>query len=214
MQTLKQRVRIILDFMHGRYPEPQTELIWKTPWELLVATMLSAQCTDKRVNMVTPHLFSRWQDVQAVKTAKLSEMEAVVHSTGFFRSKAKNVIAAACKIVDEFGGEVPRSMSELTALPGVARKTANVVLSNAFGLQEGIAVDTHVKRLSERLGLTKSQEPKRIEKDLMAIVPQPKWGVFNHYFVLYGREICRSQNPLCTECGLAKICPSVMEGKK
>ncbi len=213
MKTVKQRVRTILDFMHARYPEPQTELDWKTPWELLVATMLSAQCTDKRVNMVTPHLFSRWRTVQAVKTAKLSQMEQVVHSTGFFRNKAKNVIAAARKIVDEFGGEVPRSMAELTTLPGVARKTANVVLANAFGLQEGIAVDTHVKRLSTRLGLTKSQDPKHIEQDLMAIVPQPKWGVFNHYFVLYGREVCRSQNPLCGNCGLAKICPSAEEKK-
>ncbi len=208
----EQRARAVLAFMESRYPAPRSELDWNSPWELLVATMLAAQCTDKRVNTVTPRLFSRWPDVAAVARAELAEMERIVRSTGFYRNKARNVIASACKIMTDFGGEVPATMEELVLLPGVARKTANIVLSNAYGLQEGIAVDTHVKRLSNRLGLTTSQNPVVIEKDLMPLVPRQSWGDFNHYLVLYGREICKARKPLCAECGLVRICP--FEGEK
>ena len=150
-------------------------------------------------------------DIVAVVQADLAEMESVVRPTGFYRNKARNLIASACKIMVDFGGQVPATMEGLVSLPGVARKTANIVLSNAYGLQEGIAVDTHVKRLSNRLGLTISCDPVRIEQDLMPLVPRPYWGDFNHYLVLYGREVCKARKPLCAECGLARICPFMGE---
>ncbi len=203
----KDRVSQIVARLRRRYPDPRSELHWETPWQLLAATMLSAQCTDARVNAITPELFRRWPDPAATAGADVAQVERVVHSAGFFRQKAKNLVGAAELIVRLHGGRVPASMPELTALPGVARKTANIVLSNAFGLQEGIAVDTHVRRLAGRMGLTRSQDPARIEKDLMALVPRPDWGDFNHMLVLFGRQVCPARSPRCVDCELADICP-------
>ncbi len=192
-----------------RYPQPESELDWSTPWELLVATALSAQCTDKRVNMVTPHLFARWPDIPSMAKADPQEVEKVIYSTGFYKNKAKNLIHAATTIMENFAGEVPKTMKELITLGGVARKTANIVLSNAFGIHEGIAVDTHVKRITRRLGLTKATTPVQIEKDLMPLFPQKTWGDINHCLVLFGREVCKARGPLCTACDLEKVCPGV-----
>ncbi|MEF2146222.1 MAG: endonuclease III [Desulfovibrionaceae bacterium] len=191
----------------ARYPEPEPALDWTDAWQLLVATVLAAQCTDERVNKVTPELFRRWPDIPSMAHAEVAEVEDVVRSTGFFRNKAKNIVASANMLVNEFSGVVPRSMAELIRLPGVARKTANIVLSNAFGIHEGIAVDTHVKRLTFRLGLTTQTDPVRIEKDLMPLYPREYWGDVNHFLVYYGREICKAQNPQCTACELNDICP-------
>ncbi len=191
------------------YPDPVSALDFTTPWQLLVATVLAAQCTDARVNTVTPVLFERWPDPEALADARTPDLEEVIHSTGFFRQKAKNLIASANRITHELGGELPRDMAGLTSLPGVARKTANIVLSNAFGIHEGIAVDTHVKRLSNRLGLTVSDNPIVIEKDLIPLVAQEHWGDFNHYLVLHGRNVCKARSPQCPDCVLDNICPKV-----
>lgn len=190
-----------------RYPVPRTELHWNSPWELLAATVLSAQCTDARVNQVTPRLFAMWKDVEQMANANVGEIEEVIRSTGFFRNKAKNLRAAAARIVEEYGGQVPRTMEDMLTLPGVARKTANVVLSNAFGVQAGIAVDTHVKRISFRLGLTRETVPDRIERDLVKLFPQESWGAVNHYLVLFGREVCSARKPACAACELEDLCP-------
>lgn len=203
----KKRAAVVLERLSRRYPSPETELTWSTPWELLVATMLSAQCTDERVNKVTPHVFARWPDIPSQARADLAEVEQAVHSTGFFRNKAKNMIGAARLCIDAYDGEIPRTMAELITLPGVARKTANIVLSNAFGIHEGIAIDTHVKRISFRLGLTKSDNPTIIERDLMPLFPRPKWGDINHCLVLFGRQVCRARKPMCGECELEDVCP-------
>lgn len=203
----KQRAAEILRRLAKRYPDPEPALTWADAWELLVATVLAAQCTDERVNKVTPVLFGRWPNIADMARADVAEVEDVVRSTGFFRNKAKNLVAAARLVMEEFGGEVPRSMAELIRLPGVARKTANIVLSNAFHVHEGIAVDTHVKRLSFRLGLTTNTEPVRIEKDLMPLFPREAWGDINHFLVYYGREVCKAQKPRCEACELADICP-------
>ncbi len=203
----RQRARFILQRLEQRYPAPESELRWQNPWELLVATVLAAQCTDQRVNQVTPGLFARWPDTAALAQAGQEELEAVIHSTGFYRNKARHLIATARRIQALHNGEVPRSMAELTALPGVARKTANIVLSNAFGLHLGLAVDTHVKRLAFRLGLTTATDPVRIEQELMPLFPQERWGDVNHMLVLYGREICVARKPRCEDCVLADLCP-------
>lgn len=202
-----ERARATLERLSARYPDPESALDWGAPWQLLTATVLAAQCTDERVNKVTPELFRRWPGPAELALAGQDELEEVIHSTGFFRQKAKNLIAAAKLVMDEFGGEPPRSLAELTRLPGVARKTANIVLSNAYGIHEGVAVDTHVKRISYRLGLTDSDDPKIIERDLMPLVPREHWGDFNHYLVFFGREVCRARGPLCGECPLADFCP-------
>jgi endonuclease-3 len=191
----------------GRYPIPRTELDWSSPWELLAATILSAQCTDARVNMVTPALFAKWKNAGEMSNADVAEIETVIRSTGFFRNKAKNLRAAAARIVAEFGDQVPRTMDEMLTLPGVARKTANVVLSNAYGVQAGIAVDTHVKRISFRLGLTAETVPDKIERDLIKLFPQDSWGAVNHYLVLFGREVCTARKPACDACELTDLCP-------
>lgn len=201
------RAKLIFERLHHRYPEPATLLFWRNPWELLVATVLAAQCTDKRVNMITPQFFRRWPCPEELSRAAVSEVEAVVHSTGFFRQKAKNLVASARIVTEKYAGQVPDSMQALLALPGVARKTANIVLSGALGRHEGIAVDTHVRRLSFRLGLTTSTNPAVIEKDLTPLFPRKHWGDINHLLVLYGREICKARNPLCPSCVLAKSCP-------
>ena len=197
----------ILARLKERYPKTGSALDWEDPWELLTATVLAAQCTDERVNKVTPELFRRWPTLQAMAGAEVAKVEEVVHSTGFFRQKAKNLIASAKLVMERHQGKLPRTMAELTTLPGVARKTANIVLSNAFGIHEGIAVDTHVKRLSFRLGLTESKDPVRIEQELMPLVPREEWGEINHLLVYYGREVCGARSPKCGPCQLADICP-------
>ncbi|MCJ2163981.1 MULTISPECIES: endonuclease III [unclassified Pseudodesulfovibrio] len=203
----KERATEILNRLSNRYPSPRAALTWSTPWELLVATALSAQCTDERVNMVTPAFFERWPDIRDAAEADVMEIEEVVRSTGFFRNKARNIKAAATRIMNEYGGEVPKTMAELITLGGVARKTASIVLSNAFGVNEGIAVDTHVKRLAFRLGLTDKTDPIRIEKELMPLFPRPQWGNINHYLVFFGREVCPARKPKCGICELDDICP-------
>ena len=203
----KQRAAEILTRLAGRYPAPEPALHWSSPWELLVATALSAQCTDERVNKVTPVFFERWPTIADAAGADVAEIEEVVRSTGFFRNKAKNIKAAATRIMEVYGGEVPNSMAELITLGGVARKTASIVLANAFGVNEGIAVDTHVKRLTFRLGLTAKTDPVQVEKDLMPLFPRESWGDINHYLVFYGREVCPARKPKCDACALDDICP-------
>ena len=205
--SITARARAVRKRLARRYPTPRTELTWTTPWELLVATILSAQCTDARVNTVTPQLFATWKTVEQMAGATPAQIETVIRSTGFFRNKAKNLHASAVKIVAQFGGQVPRTMEEMLTLPGVARKTANVVLSNAYGVQAGIAVDTHVKRISFRLGLTGQTSPDKVEQDLLGLFPQQSWGAVNHYLVLFGREVCVARKPRCGICELADLCP-------
>jgi endonuclease III len=174
-----------------------------------VATILAAQCTDERVNRTTPELFRRWPTIEDMAGADQSEVEAVIRPTGFFRNKAKSLTGAARKIVSRFGGEIPRTMEGLTSLPGVGRKTANIVLSNAFSVHEGIAVDTHVRRVAFRLGLTGFRDPKRIELELLPLFPRASWGEINHLLVLFGREICKAPSPLCSRCPLQDLCPRI-----
>lgn len=203
----KERALEIYSRLKKRYPTPEPALDWDNAWELLVATALAAQCTDERVNKVTPVLFKRWPSIQDIADADVTDIEDVVRSTGFFRNKAKNLKAAAQRIMTEYEGKVPQTMADLITLGGVARKTANIVLSNAFGIHEGIAVDTHVKRLTFRMGLTTNTDPVRIEKDLMPLYPRETWGDVNHFLVYYGREICPARAPKCNECELSDICP-------
>jgi endonuclease-3 len=201
------RASVVHDRLRPRCPDPQPALDHHNAYELLVATVLAAQCTDARVNTVTPEFFRRWPDPAALAKAEVGEVEAVVHSTGFFRQKAKNLVAAAKILVQRHGGAIPASMDELTALPGVARKTANIVLSNALGIHVGIAVDTHVRRLSFRLGLTTSENPVIIEKDLMPLFAPEAYGEINHLLVLFGREVCKARRPRCGDCVLNDVCP-------
>lgn len=205
--TTAQRAREIFARLRRRYPRTEPALDHENAWELLVATVLAAQCTDARVNTVTPELFRRWPGPAEMAKASQEQVEAVVRPTGFFRNKAKNLIGAARRVTEAYGGGLPRSMAELTTLPGVARKTANIVLSNAFGIHAGVAVDTHAKRLSFRLGLTKSEDVLVIEKDLMALYPRQDWGEVNHLLVYYGRDVCMARKPRCGDCELADICP-------
>lgn len=203
----KERATEIYSRLSKRYPSPEPALHWSTPWELLVATALSAQCTDERVNMVTPVFFEQWPTIEDAANADVADIEKVVRSTGFFRNKAKNVKAAANRIMDVYDGEVPQSMKELITLGGVARKTASIVLANAFNINEGIAVDTHVKRLAFRMGLTTNTDPNKVEKDLMPLYPRDQWGDINHCLVFFGREVCPARKPKCDECELNDICP-------
>jgi endonuclease III len=189
-----------------RYPRLQTALNWKNPWQLLVATVLSAQCTDKQVNKITPVFFQKWPTPFDLVNSSLEEVAQVVRSAGFYRNKSKNLIAAARIIVSRFNGQVPDRMEDLLALPGVARKTANIILSNAFGINQGIAVDTHVKRISFRLGLSDSTNPDVIEKDLTVLFPVEEWGDVNHLLVFFGREVCKARRPECARCELNDIC--------
>jgi endonuclease-3 len=202
------RVARILDLLERSYPEPTTALDWKTPLQLLVATILSAQCTDERVNKVTPALFRRYPDAASLAAAEIGELEQLIHSTGFFRNKAKAIKGAAAAIAEQHGGKVPRSMEQMVELPGVARKTANVVLGTAYGLATGVVVDTHVKRVSGRLGLTGHTDPNKIERDLMAAVPEERWIALGHQLILHGRALCQARKPSCGECPLAPHCPS------
>ena len=203
------RASVVHDRLRPLFPDPQPALDHHNAYELLVATVLAAQCTDARVNTVTPEFFRRWPDPAALAQAAVGEVETVVHPTGFFRQKAKNLVAAARILVERHGGRIPATMAELTALPGVARKTANIVLSNALGIHVGIAVDTHVRRLSFRLGLTTSENPVIIEKDLMPLFAPDDYGEINHLLVLFGREVCKARNPRCHSCVLADICPKI-----
>jgi endonuclease-3 len=204
----QQRALDILIRLKQLYPEAPCTLNYETPVQLLVATILSAQCTDERVNQVTPKLFSRFPDAAALVNADLQELENLVRSTGFYRNKAKNIQAACRLIQTEFGGQVPQRMEQLLQLPGVARKTANVVLAHAYGIHVGVTVDTHVKRLSYRLGLTTHTDPIRIERDLMRLLPQPEWENWSIRLIYHGRAICKAQNPACYACILADLCPS------
>lgn len=203
------RAAKILHALKKEYPDAQTALNFSNPLELLVATILSAQCTDVKVNEVTPELFARYRTPEDYASAG-GELEQMIRPTGFYRNKAKNIRKAARTIADEHGGEVPRTMEELTALPGVARKTANIVLGSAYGRNEGMAVDRHVQRVSGRLKLTrhKNNQGDRIEKDLCALVPRKEWTFLSHALVLHGRRYCTARKPNCDECPLAKLCPS------
>ncbi|NEQ28672.1 MAG: endonuclease III, partial [Microcoleus sp. SIO2G3] len=195
--SVKQRALEILVRLKRLYPDATCSLNYSTPVQLLVATILSAQCTDERVNQVTPALFSKFPDAASLANADLAELESLVRSTGFYRNKAKNIQAACRMIVNEFGGHVPKRMEQLLQLPGVARKTANVVLAHAYGINAGVTVDTHVKRLSQRLGLTEHTDPIRIERDLMLLLPQPDWENWSIRLIYHGRAICKARSPAC-----------------
>ncbi len=198
----------ILTLLKKEYPDAKIALNFANPLEILVATVLSAQCTDERVNMVTKCLFKKYGKVQDYARANLKTFEQEIRSTGFYHNKAKNIISTAQKIINDFGGKMPDSMDKLLQLPGVARKTANIVLFNGFGKVEGIAVDTHVKRLSQRLGLTKNDDPNKIEQDLMKLLDKKEWGKFSYLLIDHGRKICDAKKPKCLECVLQKLCPS------
>ena len=204
---LEDRALRVVNRLQEKYPEVKSQLNWTDPWHLLVSTILSTQCTDKRVNQVTPVFFKNWPTIDSLSQADPEEVERVIHSTGLYRNKAKNLINTAKKLVAEFNATVPSNMQDLLALPGVARKTANIVLSQAFSLNAGIAVDTHVKRISYRLGFTRSKNPDKVEKDLQSIFPHAKWANLNLLFVSLGRDICTAQRPLCPDCMLTDICP-------
>ncbi|MBS7654673.1 endonuclease III [Candidatus Bathyarchaeota archaeon] len=205
---LKSRVLEIINLLEKVHPDAKLALKWSNPLELLVATVLSAQTTDERVNRVTESLFKRYRTAEDYANTDLEELEHYIKSLTFYRAKAKNIKDACRIIVEEYNGEVPRAMKDLLRLPGVARKTANVVLSNAYGIMEGIIVDTHVKRLSQKLGLTEEEDPEKIERDLMEIVPKDKWLRFADLLIFHGRRICTAKDPKCGECILNKICPS------
>ncbi len=200
------RVRKILEILDKMYPGATCALHHSTAWELLVATILSAQCTDKRVNEVTPGLFRKYPTIQDFANVNQAELAQDIRSTGFFNNKSKSVIGAARKILTDFGGQVPRTIEELLTVPGAARKTANVVLGTAFGIASGIVVDTHVQRVSRRLDLTKHTDAVKIEKDLMKIIPKEKWILFSHQLILHGRALCVARNPRCAECALDPLC--------
>jgi endonuclease-3 len=208
LASKKQRALEVLVILKRLYPDATCSLNYETPVQLLVATILSAQCTDERVNKVTPALFARYPDAKALAYADREELEKLVHSTGFYRNKAKNIQGACQKIMEEFGGEVPQQMEQLLSLAGVARKTANVVLAHAFGIIQGVTVDTHVKRLSQRLGLTKETDPVKIERELMKLLPQPDWENFSISIIYHGRAVCNARKPICSACDLSHVCPS------
>jgi endonuclease III len=208
MDAPKIRILKILNILSKEYPNARSALDFRNPLEMLVATILSAQCTDKRVNIVTATLFKKYRSAKDYANANIKKFEQDIRSTGFYHNKAKNVINMAKMLVSDFSGQVPDSMEQLIKLPGVARKTANVVLNSAFHKVEGIAVDTHVMRLSQRLGLSKFDDPGKIEQDLMALVPRKLWGKVNYHLVDHGRAICKAPRPLCPECVIGPLCPS------
>jgi endonuclease-3 len=211
MEPAKIRIGPILRILHREYPRSRTALQFETPLQILVATILAAQCTDERVNQITPALFRKYPDATALASADRQELEAEIRPTGFFRNKAKSIIGAARKIVADFGGVVPARMDALVTLPGVARKTANIVLSSGYGIAEGIAVDTHVKRLSGRLGLSRQRDPEKIERDLLKLVPKGEWLDFNYMLVNHGRKVCQARKPRCPACPLRTLCPSAVK---
>jgi endonuclease-3 len=198
----------VISRLKDEYPDARTELNWENPLELLVATMLSAQTTDVRVNMVTDKLFEKYRTAADYAGADPAELEADIRPTGFYRNKARSLRGMARALLDEHGGEVPRTMAGLVSLPGVGRKTANVVLGNAFGVDEGVVVDTHVRRVSRRLGLTAEKDPEKIEQDLLGVVPEVERTLFSHLLILHGRRVCKARKPDCPGCVLSDICPS------
>jgi len=202
------RAKLIFRRLARAYPDATCALHHGNPFELLCATILSAQCTDARVNLVTPHLFARYPTAHALAAASPSDVEEIIKSTGFFRNKSKSLVGMAQALVAEHGGEVPRSMQELRALPGVGRKTANVILGNAYGINEGITVDTHVARLGQRLGFTRQDDPVKIELDLMPLFRRKDWALLSHLLIFHGRQICLARRPKCGECVLNDVCPS------
>ena len=206
--TVRERVAQLVEIFPEVYPGAHCELDYKNPLQLLIATILSAQCTDKRVNMVTPALFKKYPKAIDYAKAAPPELENAIKSTGFFRNKTKSIRAATSTIARKFGGRVPETMDELRELPGVGRKTANVVLGNAFGKNEGIVVDTHVSRLSQRLGLTKHKDPEKIERDLMKLVPREHWTNWSHWLIWHGRRRCFARKPDCSQCEIFRLCPS------
>jgi endonuclease-3 len=208
MESAKRRIVKIIGILEKEHPGSHTMLAFETPIQILVATILSAQCTDERVNKLTPALFRKYPTVEAFAAAGQSELEQDVRPTGFFRNKARNIIGAARKIVSDFGGRVPDTMAGLITLPGVARKTANIVLSSVYDKAEGIAVDVHVKRLSGRLGLSLQTDPEKIERDLLELVPKKDWIDFNYLLVNHGRAVCQARKPKCAVCKLGPLCPS------
>ena len=203
-----ERAGEVFDLLASEYPDAHCELTFADPFQLAVATILSAQTTDVRVNMVTPVLFARYPDAESLANAQQTDVEEIVHTTGFFRNKAKNIIGFARGVMAEHDGEVPKTIAELHALPGVGRKTANVVLGNAFGIDEGVVVDTHIKRLSTLLRLTKEKTPEKIEVDLMGVFPSERWTLLAHLFIWHGRRTCDAKKPRCEACVIAHFCPS------
>lgn len=203
-----ERIAAILKGLDEAYPEAVCALTHRTPWELLVSTILSAQCTDVRVNMVTSELFRRFPTPAAMAKAKLPELEELIRTTGFFRNKAKSIQGAAKKITEEFGGEVPKTLAELITVPGAARKTANVVLGVSYGLAEGVVVDTHVFRISRRLGLAKGDTVQKVEQELMKVLPQDRWISYSHQVIHHGRQVCIARKPKCNQCNLEQVCHS------
>ena len=207
MDSAARRIKSVIRLLRKRYPQARTALEFRTPLEILVATILAAQCTDERVNRITPGLFQKYPTAAEFARAERAELEQQIRSAGFFRNKAKSIVGAARKIVEEFGGVVPDSMDKLVTLPGVARKTANIVLSAGYGRAEGIAVDTHAGRLSRRLGLSRHEDPVKVEQDLMLLLPKSVWIEFSHQMIWHGRAICSARNPKCEECPLIADCP-------
>ena len=208
LDELKARTRTIIRRLKRAYPDAKCSLNHTNPFELLVATILSAQCTDERVNMVTADLFRKYRKPEDYLNVSPRELEKDIQSTGFFRNKTKSIQGASKMLTEQYGGQVPHTMEELLELPGVARKTANVVLGNAFDIHAGVVVDTHVTRLSHRLALTQQKTAEKIEQDLIPIVPKKDWVIFPHLMIYHGRKICKARNPLCAECTIEKLCPS------
>jgi len=202
------RASEVYDLLTDEYPDAHCELAFRNPFQLGVATILPAQTTDVRVNMVTPGLFERYADAEALANAQQEDVEQIVRSTGFFRNKARNIIGFARGLMADHDGQVPKTMAELSALPGVGRKTANVVLGNAFGLDEGVVVDTHVKRLSTLLQFTKQKTPEKVEQDLIVLFPQERWTLLSHLLIWHGRRVCDAKKPRCEACTLSGLCPS------
>jgi endonuclease-3 len=207
-QAKAARAARVYDLLAEEYPDAHCELDYVDAYQLAIATILSAQTTDVRVNLVTPVLFGRYPNIEALANAQQPDVEEIIRSTGFFRNKAKNVIGFARAVMAEHGGEVPRTLAELAALPGVGRKTANVILGNAFGIDEGVVVDTHVKRLSARLALTPNEDPVDVEQDLMALFPRERWTMLSHLLIWHGRRVCDARSPRCEACTVSGLCPS------
>jgi endonuclease-3 len=205
---LRKRAKRIVSLLKKQYPDAKCALNYENPLQLLVATVLSAQCTDVRVNMVTPALFARYPNAESFANADRGELETAIKSTGFFRNKARSIQGSTKRIVSDYGGEVPNTLEELVHLPGVGRKTANVILGNAFGVP-GITVDTHVRRVSHRLGLTKHAIPEKIEQDLMKLIPKKEWTAFSHRMIFHGRQVCLARKPKCEICILNRVCPKI-----